>query len=139
MSEFDFYGEQFDFVDEVGDFAFMEFAESAERVDSESLAALAAVMRLLKAAVVPEQWSRFQATARKNRASVEVCMELVMRLFEEEASRPTGRPSDSSDGPRVIEANSEAGSSSPVIAMLERKGRPDLAFVARQAQAARSA
>lgn len=138
MAEVVFYGETFTVVENVGDFAFMEFAEAAERVDTESLAGLAAIMRLLKAAVVPEDWARFQATARKNRASVEVCMELVMTLFEEETDRPTGRPSVSSDGPRTIEPKSEAGSSS-VVTRLAGQGRPDLALIAIRAQEARSA
>lgn len=138
MAEVVFYGEKFTFVDSVGDFAFMEFAEAAERVDTESLAGLAAIMRLLKAAVVPEDWPRFQAAARKNRASVEVCMELVMTLFEEETDRPTVRPSVSSDGPRTIEPKSEEGSSS-VVTRLAGQGRPDLALIAIRAQEARSA
>lgn len=138
MAEVTFYGETFTLVDEVGDFAFMEFAEAAERVDTESLAGLAAIMRLLKAAVVPEEWARFQSSARKNRATVEVCMGLVMELFEQEAARPTGRPSVSSDGPRSIEPKSAAGSSS-VVTRLVGQGRPDLALIAVRAQEARSA
>jgi hypothetical protein len=138
VAEVVFYGETFTLHDTVGDFALMEFAEAAERVESESLAGMAAIMRLLKSAVVDEDWPRFQATARKNRATVEACMEMVMRLFEQEAARPTGRPSDSSDGPQITKPNSAAGSSSPV-ARLEAKGRPDFALVAMRAQQARSA
>lgn len=137
MAEIDFYGEKFTLVEKVGDYALMEFAESAERVDSESLAGLAAIMRLLKAAIPEADWPRFQATARKNRASVDVCMELVMVLFEQEAARPTGRPSDSSGGPRIIEPNFTGGSSSPVIDRLN--GRPDLQLMVLRAQEARSA
>lgn len=137
MSKVDFCGETFTFVDEVGDFALMEFAESAERVDSESLAGLAAIMRLLKAAVVEEDWPRFQATARRQRASVEDCMKLVMQIFEEESGRPTVRPSDSSDGPPVTAGKSVDASSLRVAQRLQ--GRPDLQLMVLQAAESRSA
>lgn len=137
MFEVTFYGETFNFVDNVGDFALMEFAESAERVDTESLAGLAAIMRLLKAAVVEDEWTGFQATARKNKATVEACMKLVMEVFEREADRPTVRPSGSSDGPPPTAGKSVDVSSLRVAQRLE--GRPDLQLMVLQAAEARSA
>lgn len=137
MSEIVFYGETFTFVEEVGDFALMEFAESAERVDSESLAGLAAIMRLLKAAVIEDEWNRFQATARKNKATVDACMKVVMDVFERETERPTVRPSDSSDGPLTTAPKSVDASSLRVAKRLE--GRPDLQLMVLQAAEARSA
>ena len=138
MAEVVFCGEKFQTVDAVGDFALMEFAEAAERVDSESLASMAAIMRLLAAAVVPEDWTRFQAVARKNRASIEQCMAIVMEVFERDTDRPTGRPADSSAGPLITEPKS-ADASSSVVTRLAAQGRPDLALIAVRAQEARSA
>lgn len=62
--------------------------------------------------------------------------ETLTKVLEAATARPTESPSDSSDGPRDIEPNSTAGSSSLAARLA---GRPDLQLVVAQARAARSA
>lgn len=136
MASVDFFGEQIELNDSISEWTMMEFAEAAGSADSESLAGLAAVMTLLREAVAPHDWRRFRDLAKKNRATAEQCMPVVVAVFQEQAARPTGRPSDSSGGPRVIEPSSTVGSSSPASDLLA--GRPDLQLVAKRAQEARA-
>lgn len=135
MRNYNLFGESFGLADSVGEFALMEFAEAAEDVESNSLGAMAAVMRLLREAVVPQDWQRFRAACRANKATTEQLLPVVMAAFEQETDRPTVRPSDSSDGPVSTEPRSAAGSSSRVIERLEAEGRPAWALLARQSQA----
>lgn len=132
----DFFGQEIRLVDEVSEWALMEFAHDATTADSNSLEGLAAVMQLLREAVDPVDWDLFKATARANRVNAEQCMTAVVTVFQEQTNRPTGRPSVSSDGPRVTATSSTVGSSPQGIDRLA--GRPDLQLVAKQAQAARA-
>ena len=134
MPEIEFYGETFTVTDEPNEFALMEFADAAEDVDSNSLAALAAVLRLVKEAVVANpdvegstdesEWQRFRTLARKNKATSQTLMPVIFGLFEDATERPTGQPADSSVGPVATPLRSV---SPPVEAALERlSGRPDM-------------
>lgn len=123
-AEVEFFGETFTLAEEISEFALMEFAESAENADSETLAGLAAIMRLLREVVIPEDWGRFKATARKNKAKVEDVLPLAVSVFEVKTARPTPRPADSSDGPPATEPRSTSGSGSRAFDLLD--GRPDL-------------
>lgn len=136
----DFFGERIHLAEpEDCEFALLEFAEAAGELDTETLAGAAAILRALRASVREDDVERFVALARKNRAQVERdLLPIIVALFERRAARPTRRPSGSSDGPRLASGNSAAGSSSPVIARLERQGRPDLALIVDEAQRARA-
>ena len=131
----EFFGEQIELADECSEWALMEFADTAERVESESLPALAATMRLLKEAVAPKDWARFTATARKHKAKAEQCLPVVVAVFEGATDRPTSLPADSLAGQRTTEPNSPAGSSSPATLL---SGRPDLQLAVLRAQESRA-
>lgn len=134
-NEIEFFGESFRRSDDgASDFAMMEYAAAVENVAEDDLAALAAAMRLLREAIHPDDWQRFQASGRKNRADAKDLLPIIVQAFYTVAEHPTGRPSDSSDGPVGIEPSSTGSSSSPVIARLEAQGRPDLALVVVKAQ-----
>lgn len=137
MSEVVFFGEPIRLADTVSEWALMEFAEVAETVDDASLAGMAAVMRLLKESVLAEDWLKFRALARTNKASVEDCMPVVVAVYTTETGRPTVRPSDSSDGPPATSTNSTDVSAGVAVAALA--GRPDLQLMVLSAQEARSA
>jgi len=119
----------------------MEFASAAKGgADSDMLSGAAAVYTFLKAVIHPEDWDRFRVTARTNRATVTAdLMPVVVSAFTQSTARPTGRPSDSSRGPKKTKKKSGDDSSSRVIRRLEKKGRPDLALMVLMADEARSA
>jgi hypothetical protein len=103
------------------------------------MAGLAAIFRLVQAAVIAEDWGRFKSLARKNKATVEDLLPVAVSVFEASTGRPTQRPADSSAGPSLVPVSSEDDLSSQVIAKLEQEGRPSFALMVMQAQEARTA
>lgn len=134
---FGFLGEQFHVAEKVAALPLMRFAKIAKAgVDADDLDGLAAMYDLLEQCLHPDDWGRFQAHADKTRADGDELLKVVQDVFAVLAERPTGRSSDSSDGPRIIEPNSTGVSSSPgtdrVIRRLNDQGRPDLALLVRR-------
>lgn len=155
MASVELFGETFSLVEDPADmeFAFLEFAEQASNADAESLAGAAAVMGLLRAALIEEDWDRFKACCRKNKARTERdLMPLVVQAasvreqaVEVETERPTRLPTGSSAGHAATAGNSPVGSSPPAtprqgdrydqaIQALNTEGRPDLALFVVDAQ-----
>lgn len=132
----DLFGESFRLSEDVDEFTLLEFAEAADDAEDNSLAAMAAMMRLLRASVHEEDWPRFRRVCRKNKAGVDNFLPIIRDLFHREVpARPTERPSDSSGGPPTTLDRSTEDSSSRAIARLEDIARPDLAlFVVKAAR-----
>lgn len=120
----EFFGETFQ-VGEVAQFSLMEFAETVEGADENGLPAAAAMMRLLREAISPADWSRFRDLAVKNKATGEHLMPVIEAAVEamDEGERPTVRSSDSSDGPESAVSRSVSPSVAKVLAA--EAGRPD--------------
>lgn len=136
-SPVEFFGETFHLAPgEDYQWEMLEFADAAVGgADSGTLAGQAAVYRLLKAAIIDPEWSRFQATARRNKAEVqEHLMPIVVLAFTQKIERPTGRPSGSSAGPQLTPESSEVDSYSRVIAREEASGRADRAVMVQMAR-----
>ena len=125
MGTVEFFGESFGLNAEVSEFALMEFAEAAsDGIDADAMAGMAAMMRLIKACVIEADAARFLKSARKNRASSTDLIPVLEATFGQVTERPTGLPSDSSDGQPVIVPSSVV---KPADQGLERlAGRPDL-------------
>lgn len=124
-STVEFFGEKFTTNSDVNPFAVMEFAEAAsDGVDAETFRGLGSLLRLATEIIAEPDRERFRAVARHNRASSVDLMRLLGFPVEVEADRPTGRSSDSSDGPSSIEPKS--GSSAADRAALRLASRPDL-------------
>lgn len=135
MTAVDFLGEQFKVADKVGALPLMRFAKVARAgVDASELEGLAAMYDLLGQVIHPDDWSRFEDHADRVHADGDQLLGLVQEVFALMAARPTGRSSDSSDGPQTIEPSSTGDSSSPVISRLNDQGRPDLALLVRRHQ-----
>ena len=138
MSELTFSGETFRLADKVGLMPLMRFAHVSRRgVDSNDMEGLAAIYDLLKQCLADEEWDRFEDHATDVRADGDDLLAVVSQAIEAIAARPTSEPSDSSDGPTHTSGSSADGSSSPVIARLVERGRPDLAVIVDQAQRSR--
>ncbi len=132
MAEVEFFGDTFR-LNPASDYQMelLEFADAATAgADSEMLAGMAAVVRLLKAAVSADDWDKFWSTAKRNKAQVRAdLMPVVVQAFAQPIDRPTGLPSDSSDGQASTPQNSGGGSYLQVVKRLEEQGRPELAHV----------
>jgi hypothetical protein len=140
VAEIEFEGERFGMAEAIGAMPLMRFAKVAKSgADSNNMDGLVAMYDLLEQCIAPSEWVRFQAHADKTRADGEKLMGVVGKVFEALSERPTGRPSDSSGGPKSTKRNSAGGSSSKVIKRYEKKGRPDLALMITLADEARSA
>ncbi len=108
MASVAFFGEDFGLAGEMSEFALLEFAEAAaDGEDGDSMQGMAAILRLLRDCITPEDWPRFRKVARSNRAKSSDLLPVIQATMTAVAERPTGLPSDSSDGPVVIELKSE--------------------------------
>lgn len=141
----EFLGAEFHVADKVSSLAFMRFAKVAKAgTDAEDMDGLAAMYDLLQQCIATEDWHRFEAHADTQRADSEQLLEVIQKVFAVLADRPTGRSSDASDGPRIIEPSSTVDSSSPApaeraISRLNEQGRPDLALLVRRRAESQSA
>lgn len=121
----EFFGESLRLNPEPSEFAMLEFAQAAdEGQDGESLAGMASLLRFVTEIVHPDDRAKFKQLARKNRASSKDLIRLLGLKVEDETDRPTGRLSDSSDGPSVIAPKSEPSYEEKVSQRFP--GRPDL-------------
>lgn len=133
----EFFGETFHLAPgEDYQWEMLEFADAAMGgADSGTLAGVAAVYRLLKAAISDADWPSFQASARRNKAGVqEHLMPIVVLAFTQKVERPTGRPSAFSGGPQLTPESSEVDSYSRVMAREEASGRADRALMVKMAR-----
>ena len=114
MTTVDFLGEQFRVADRVGALPLMRFAKLAKTgLDTDRMEGLVAVYDLLGQVIHAEDWARFEQHADQHHAGGDELLELVAAALAAVADRPTGRLSDSSDGPRITEPSSTVASSSP--------------------------
>lgn len=140
----EFFGEDFHIAERIGAMPFMRFAKVAKAgTDANDLDGLAAIFDLLAECIHPDDWPLFQKHADKEKATGDQLLGFVRAVLGVVAARPTGRSSDSSDGPRIIEPSSTDDSSSPatdrVVQRLNDRGRPDLALIVRKRQESLSA
>lgn len=154
MSEvIEFCGEEFRVGEKVGMMPMMRFARVGKREQerlrsggqqtaTDAMEAMDAALTLLEQCVHPDDWDRFERVTTEHHVGQEEYMRFAGRVMSLLASRPTGRSSDSSDGPLITEPSSTVVSSSPASAVIEDlngRGRPDLAQVVRMRQESLSA
>lgn len=96
---FTFFGEEIRVADEIGLMPIMDFAEAADAgLDAGQMEGLAAIRRMLRDCIEPEDWPRFHATAVSNKADANLLLEVVQTVMEVVTGRPTDRDSDSPSG-----------------------------------------
>ena len=138
MSTFDYFGETFEYAPEFPHWEFAEFCETvADGEDSNSTRATGVALRLALASVAEKDRRRFREVSRKNRAKTEDWLVVFRDYTAEEAEGPTGRSTDSSDGPSATPVTSESepvASVTPIAS--ERPVRADLALAAARSRTA---
>lgn len=135
-----FHDEQYGVAEKISILLLGRFAELAEAdEDSETVEGLLAIRGLVRQLILDEDWTRFERSADRHRAQGEDLMVVIKDAMLVMKARPTRPSSDSATGQPPTEQSSTGGSSSPVARRLENRGRPDLALVVEEAEAARQA
>jgi hypothetical protein len=124
---FDYFGESLEYAAEYPRFLFAEFCQVAsEGEDATSTRSIGVALALAEACVAEKDRGRFRRLSRANNAGVENWIVIFQDWTAEEAERPTGPPTDSSDGPELTVVSSE--SQPDVSATSRRAPRPDMAL-----------
>lgn len=125
VADIEFKGQSFTLTDEVSEFALLEFADAAAAgQDGDTLQGMASMLRLVRECIAPDEWARFRALASTEKAKVADLLPIIQTAMSGAAERPTGQPSDSSDGLTSTPQRSESTPDAPVTDRLS--GRPDL-------------
>ena len=150
----EFCGEQLRLADRVGMMPYMRLARIQKRIsgaaesdldDDDAAELLIAMLDLVEQCLADEEWDRFETLATKHRVDLAGIRDFTNEVMQAVGNRPTGRSSDSSDGPRTIEPSSTVVSYSPdtgsqrVVRRLNDQGRPDLALLVRRREESLSA
>lgn len=127
----EFRGDTFKLNADVSEWAVLEFAAAADAgEDAGTFQGLASMYNFVIELVHPDDRDRFRSLCRRERVGSNDLFEFMFgKKLEAAGERPTGRSSDSSDGPTVTDLNSAAnsddkGSRTGGLRLLE--GRPDL-------------
>jgi hypothetical protein len=95
-------------------------------MDSSDMESVSRMIGLLEAVVIDDDKQRFLDTAESKGADSELLFKIVAAVIEANTGRPTGQPSDSSDGSSTTGASSRA--LSPSVAWADSPlGRRELA------------
>lgn len=114
------------------------FAVAVRRGDQgDMLNNVGAPLELVEACLADDEQGRFAALADKREATIDDIQHVVNQLFGVQTERPTVRPSDSSDGPSIIEPSSTPSAESSGSGRFD--GRPDLRHGLRMAREAETA
>lgn len=140
MTQFTYFDESFRYAEDYPAFEWAEFQEAlADDLEASSARATGVALRFAVACVDPKDRERFRRVSRKNKAKIDDWMVVFRDWTTEETERPTGQPTDSTDG---LEVTPESSGSQPVASVTSlpepaaepRQLRPDLALaIARSA------
>lgn len=123
---FSYFGEDFSFAEEYPSFLEAEFHEARTREDLRPSDAIGYALRLAEACVAPDDRGRFKKVSRANNAKIEDWIVVYQSWTEVEAERPTGQPTDLSDGQSTTEQSSGSQPVASVTSLPERAPRADL-------------
>lgn len=94
----EYFGEELRAAPEFPYFIEAEFHEARTREDLPFADSMGYALRFTQACVHPDDRARFLKLSRANNAKLEDWMSLTQEFVAEAAARPTGQPTDSSDG-----------------------------------------
>lgn len=149
---FGYFGEQIRVNPDLTEVDMIDFLDDANRVNANDPQSMLMVKEAARTHVHPDDFDRFWALRKQHRQGVESLMATIWQIVSAVTARPTGRASDSSDGPPVISQNlpptasPPAGGSNPddelrnrylrQIDRFERQGPAGVAVAAQIATAA---
>lgn len=110
---FTYFGETVRVNPDMTEVDMIDFLDDAEHVKKDDPKSMLMIKQAARSHVHPDDFDRFWALRKKHRQGTEQLMGTIWQIVGAVAGRPTGRPSDSSDGPPETSPSSPA-SSSPV-------------------------
>ena len=116
------------------------FARKAEKIDkADDVSSMLVVVEFMEGLIHPDDWDEFMRVAVANNQQTDDLLEVAKALVVAVARFPTGRPSDSPDGPTTTNTKSAADPySAAVVATMDGlKGRGDLKMIVYQNYLAR--
>ena len=131
---FDYFGTEITSTG-VTDTEYLDFMEDVEGLASNDPRLQRFVKSFARICFGEEQFEEFWRVAKANKQNTDDIFDVLTKVLEASAGRPTEQPSDSSDGQPSTEPKS-TGSSSSLQARLA--GRPDLELLVFKAQEARA-
>ena len=140
MATFTYFGESFEYAEEFPAFEYAEFQEALSEDEVDDGRATGIALRLAVACVAEADRGRFRKVSRQKRAKVADWLAVFRDWTAEETERPTGLPTDFSDGQSVTAETSESQPIASVTSLTEpekpRLVRPDLALAAARSRTA---
>lgn len=137
--DFLWFGETIRVAPTAGDRELLDFLERAAQIDaSDEVSSMVIVKQFLLSQVHGEDWARFMQVSKENNQQFVDFLQLAKDIVTAVSKFPTGRPSDSVDGPPTTNGKSpDAYSSAVRAAAAQLKGRPDLKMTLWLAEQAR--
>ena len=130
----EFAGREFRVADRVGLMPLMRFAHLARQgVDASDMDGLTALYDLVRSVIADDDWTAFQEAATTSRATEDELLAVAKQAIALAVDRPSSESSASQDGPSSTSGSSVDDSSSRVIELMERAGRPSVALMVRDA------
>lgn len=120
MASFRYFGETIRVNPELTEIAVMDFFEEADQVGKEDPKAMLIVKRFARDSIHSADFDKFWGSVKSHGQDTEDVMGLLWKVLEGVTARPTGRPSDSSDGPTATSSASPVISSAPASAQGRR-------------------
>jgi hypothetical protein len=113
VADFTYFGEKIRVHPDMTEVDMIDFLDDAEHVKKDDPKSMLMVKEAARSHVHPEDFARFWELRKSHRQGVEQLMGTIWQIVGAVSGRPTGRPSDSSDGPPETRPSSPV-SSSPV-------------------------
>jgi len=124
MATFTYFGEDFAYSEEFPAFEYAEFQEALSEDEIDDGRATGVALRLAVACVAESDRGRFRKVSRQHRAKVDDWLRVYRDWTAEATERPTGRPTDSSDGPTPAPENSGSQPVASVTSLPDRQEEP---------------
>lgn len=113
VASFTYYGTKIRVNPSLTEIVIMDFFEEAEKVAPRDPHAMVIVKAFARDSIHPDDFEKFWTIVKTRGADTDGVMKVVWKILEGVTARPTGRPSDSSDGPTETSSESPATWSPP--------------------------
>lgn len=121
IASFSYFGTTIRVNPNLTEIVIMDFFEAAEKVGAKDPHAMVIVKEFARDVISPDDFDEFWALVKTRGVNSDSLMRLIWKVLEGVTARPTGRPSDSSDGPTVTSSESPVTWSQPDAAQSRRE------------------
>jgi len=131
IASFGYYGATIRVNPNLSEVSVMDFLEQADTIGASDPRTMVVVKKWIRANIHPDDFDKFWKLVNDHGVGTDDLMRLMWKILEGVTARPTGRPSDSSDGPTVTTSASPDTSSQQASAdprRASRSGRRECLF-----------